>query len=159
MASVGGGLPTGTVTFFVHRSRISTRLWEEHPEAMRVALAGHDEILRDEIDSHGGRVMKTTGDGFHAAFATGADGVGAALDAQLAAARASWPEVGVLRVRMGLHTGVAEIRDGDYYGSALNRAARLMSVAHSAQLRGRTGRAVVHPIDLSPRPWPWLAYG
>jgi predicted ATPase/class 3 adenylate cyclase len=134
MARVGGGLPTGTVTFLFTDLEFSTRLWEEHPEAMRVALSGHDQILRDAIDYHGGQVVKSRGDGFHAAFATAADGVGAALDAQLALAGASWPEVGVLRARMGLHTGVAEIRDGDYYGSALNRAARLMSVAHAGQV-------------------------
>ena len=65
-------LPTGTVTFLFTDIEGSTRLWEEHPEAMRPALARHDEILRDAIEAHGGHVVKTTGDGVHAVFATAA---------------------------------------------------------------------------------------
>lgn len=127
-------LPTGTVTFLFTDLEGSTRLWEERADAMRVALAGHDEIVRTAITQHDGHVVKTTGDGFHAAFATASDAVCAALDAQLALCSASWPEVGNLRVRMGLHTGVADVRDGDYFGSALNRAARLMSAAWGGQV-------------------------
>jgi predicted ATPase/class 3 adenylate cyclase len=128
-------LPSGTVTFLFTDIEGSTRLWEEHPEAMRDALARHDAVVRGAISDHGGHLVKSTGDGVHVAFALAADGVGAALDAQLGLAREVWPpEVGALRVRMGLHTGTAEVRDGDYYGSALNRAARLMSVAHGGQV-------------------------
>jgi predicted ATPase/class 3 adenylate cyclase len=112
----------------------STRLWEEHPEAMRDALARHDAVVRRAIESHGGQVVKTTGDGFHAAFATAPGAVDAAIAAQLGLMAESWSETGSLRVRMGVHTGSAEIRDGDYYGTALNRAARLMSVAHGGQI-------------------------
>jgi class 3 adenylate cyclase len=78
MASVEGGLPTGTVTFLFTDLEGSTRLWEEHPEAMRDALAGHDEILRRVVESRGGYVVKATGDGLHAAFATARDALGAA---------------------------------------------------------------------------------
>ena len=124
----------GTVTFLFTDVEGSTRLWEELPDAMPECLARHDEILRDAIDAHGGVIVKTTGDGVHAAFTSAADGVAAAIDAQLAITRESWDAVGGLRVRMGVHTGEAEIRDGDYYGSALNRAARLMSVAHGGQI-------------------------
>ena len=127
-------LPSGTVTFLFTDIEGSTRLWEEHPEAMRPALARHDEILRMAIEAHDGVVVKTTGDGFHAAFATAGAGALAALDAQVAVAAEPWSETGPLVVRMGLHTGVAELRDGDYYGSVLNRAARLMSVAHGGQV-------------------------
>jgi predicted ATPase/class 3 adenylate cyclase len=127
-------LPSGTVTFLFTDLERSTRLWEEHPEAMRGALARHDELLRAAIEGHGGYVVKTTGDGFHAAFATASDAVGAAIDGQLVLAAESWSETGPLRVRMGVHTGAAEVRDGDYYGPALNRAARLMSVGHGGQV-------------------------
>jgi predicted ATPase/class 3 adenylate cyclase len=127
-------LPSGTVTFLFTDVEGSTRLWEQHADAMRQALARHDEIVRGVIDASGGRVVKTTGDGFHAVFATAHSGVESALEAQLALAEEVWGETGPLRVRMGLHTGVAELRDGDYYGSVLNRAARLMSVAHGGQV-------------------------
>src|SRR5689334_16084633 len=123
-------LPTGTVTFLFTDLEGSTRLWEEHPDAMRDALARHDEILRAAIDSHGGYVVKTTGDGFHAAFATADSAVGAAVAAQTVLEREAWGVTGGLRVRMGLHTGAASVRAGDYFGGSLNRAARLMSVAH-----------------------------
>jgi len=126
--------PSGAVTFLFTDIEGSTRLWEEHPDAMQVALARHDELLRDAVAGRGGRVVKTTGDGVHAVFSVAADGVAAALDGQLALGREPWGATGEIRVRMGLHTGTAEVRDGDYYGSVLNRAARLMSVAHGGQV-------------------------
>jgi class 3 adenylate cyclase len=101
---------------------------------MQVALARHDAILRDSIEVHEGRVVKTTGDGVHAVFADAFDAARAAVDAQLGLADEPWPVTGPLRVRMGVHSGLAEQRDGDYYGPALNRAARLMSVAHGGQI-------------------------
>ena len=76
-------LPSGTVTFLFTDIEGSTRLWEEHPGAMRDALACHDEVVRGAIESHGGQVVKTTGDGFHASFATASDAVEAAIAAQL----------------------------------------------------------------------------
>jgi predicted ATPase/class 3 adenylate cyclase len=124
----------GTVTFLFTDLEGSTRLWEEHPEAMRAALARHDEILRDAVEGNSGSVVKTTGDGFHAAFATAHDALDAAVAAQLALSREPWDETGPLKVRMGLHTCEAELRDGDYYGGAVNRGARLMSVAHGGQV-------------------------
>ena len=127
-------LPTGTVTFLFTDLAGSTRLWQEHPEAMKPALARHDEIVRTAIEAHSGFVVKTTGDGFHAAFATPREAIGAAMDAQVALGAEPWPATGPLRVRMGIHAGPAELRDGDYYGTAVNRAARLMSVAHGGQV-------------------------
>jgi predicted ATPase/class 3 adenylate cyclase len=127
-------LPTGTVTFLFTDLEGSTRLWEEHPEAMQGALARHDEILRDAIESHSGHVVKTTGDGVHAAFATAHDAAEAAIAGQLALGSEPWAVTGPLRVRMGIHTGEASVRDGDYYGTALNRAARLMAAAHGGQI-------------------------
>jgi predicted ATPase/class 3 adenylate cyclase len=126
--------PSGTVTFLFTDLQGSTRLWEEFPEAMGAALARHDEILRDAVEGHHGSVVKTTGDGVHAVFATARDAVDAAGAAQRALTAESWGQTGRLRVRMGLHTCEAEYRDGDYYGSEVNRAARLMSVAHGGQV-------------------------
>jgi predicted ATPase/class 3 adenylate cyclase len=142
------------VTFLFSDIEGSTRLWEEHPDAMRPALARHDEIVREAIESGGGCLVKMTGDGVHAAFATADAAVRAAVDAQLGLLRESWSETGPLRVRMGLHTGSAEVRDGDYYSSAVNRAARLMSVAHGGQIvvssitRGLVSEGSVVFIDL-----------
>jgi predicted ATPase/class 3 adenylate cyclase len=127
-------LPSGTVTFLFTDLEGSTRLWEEHPDAMGPALARHDELLRSAIEAHGGQVVKTTGDGFHAVFATARDAVGAAVAMQLGLGAESFAETGPLRVRMGVHTCEAEYRDGDYYGSEVNRAARLMGVAHGGQV-------------------------
>ena len=126
-------LPSGTVTFLFTDVEGSTRLWEEHPEAMQSALSRHDELVRGAIESYAGRVVKTTGDGFHAAFATARDALDAALVAQLALTDESWPGTGPIRVRMGIHTGEAQHRDGDYYGPALNRAARIMSVGNATE--------------------------
>jgi predicted ATPase/class 3 adenylate cyclase len=126
--------PSGTVTFLFTDLEGSTRLWQEHPEAMKAALARHDEIVRDAIESHGGHVVKTTGDGFHGAFASAPDAVQAAIAAQRALGDEPWTDTGPLAVRVGVHTGHAELRDGDYYGTAVNRAARLMSAAHGGQV-------------------------
>ena len=127
-------LPSGTVTFLFTDIEGSTRLWQEHPEGMQPALARHDELVRDAIETHGGYVVKTTGDGAHAAFATASDAVDAAVAAQLAIDAEAWTLPDPLRVRMGLHSGPAELRDGDYYGTAVNRAARIMSIAHGGQI-------------------------
>ncbi len=127
-------LPSGTVTFLFTDLEGSTRLWQDDPDAMQPALARHDEIIRRSIDERGGYVVKMTGDGAHAAFATADAAVNAAVEAQLALQREPWPETVPLRVRMGLHTGSAEVRDGDYFGTEVNRAARLMAVAHGGQV-------------------------
>jgi predicted ATPase/class 3 adenylate cyclase len=127
-------LPSGTVTFLFTDIEGSTRMWDEHPDAMRDALASHDDMLRAAIESHDGHVVKSTGDGFHAVFAAADAGVAAAIAAQRALSRAEWGATGPVRVRMGLHTGVASLGDGDYFGASLNRAARLMAVAHGGQI-------------------------
>jgi predicted ATPase/class 3 adenylate cyclase len=127
-------LPTGTVTFLFSDIEGSTRLWELHPEGMRVALARHDAVLRAAIESHGGAVVKQRGDGFHAAFGTANDAVVAAVAAQVGLAECPWGATGPLHVRIGLHTGTAETREGDYYGSVVNRGARLEAAAHGGQI-------------------------
>lgn len=127
-------LPTGTVTFLFTDIEGSTGRWERQPEAMAIALARHDALLRGAILEHGGAIVKTMGDAFHAAFARAPDALAAALDAQRRLQAEPWGEIGPQRVRMGLHTGVAEERDGDYYGPVLNRSARLMSAGHGGQV-------------------------
>jgi predicted ATPase/class 3 adenylate cyclase len=126
--------PSGTVTFLFTDLQGSTRLWEANPEAMKNALARHDEILRDAVAVHEGYVVKSTGDGLHAVFARAHDAVDAAVVMQRGLAAEGFREIGQLRVRMGVHTCEAEFRDGDYYGSGVNRAARLMGVAHGGQI-------------------------
>jgi predicted ATPase/class 3 adenylate cyclase len=127
-------LPSGTVTFLFTDVEGSTRLWEDHPRVMHDVLARHDEIMRGAIESHAGHVVKTTGDGFHAAFGTARDALEAAVAAQQALAGEPSVQGVVVKVRMGVHTGEARVRDGDYYGSELNRAARLMAVGHGGQV-------------------------
>lgn len=128
------GLPTGTVTFLFTDLESSTRLWEQQREAMQAALARHDELLVQAVEAQGGRVVKGTGDGLHAVFATAEAAVMAAVASQLALGGEDWGATGPLRVRMGLHTGTAERRGGDYFGPVLNRAARLMAIAHPGQV-------------------------
>jgi predicted ATPase/class 3 adenylate cyclase len=127
-------LPTGTVTFLFTDLEGSTRLWEDHPDAMRAALARHDEILRDAVEKHDGHVVKTTGDGLHAAFGTAHDAVAAAIEAQRGLGAQPWTLPDPLLVRMGVHTGEADLRGGDYYGTAVNRAARISGAAHGGQV-------------------------
>ena len=126
---------SGVVTFFFTDIESSTRLWELDAERMRLALARHDEIARDAVTGHRGTIVKTTGDGVHAVFDDPLDAVGAALALQLALADAASPAQHVaLAVRCGIHMGVGERRDNDYYGQAVNRAARIMSAAHGGQV-------------------------
>jgi class 3 adenylate cyclase len=140
----------GTVTFLFTDLVGSSRLWEEHPEVMKGALARHDVILRDAVEGHGGQVVKTTGDGLHAAFAVAPDALAAALDAQRRLTGEEWVLPEPLKVRMGLHTGVAEVRGGDYYGTAVNRAARVAAVAHGGQIVASAATADLVRDDLSP---------
>jgi predicted ATPase/class 3 adenylate cyclase len=125
-------LPSGTVTFLFTDIEGSTQLWERHPEAMKEALAKHDFILRDAIEANGGQVIKTTGDGIHGVFEKAIHAVHATLAAQRALKAPSHDLQ--IKVRMGLHTGEAEIRAGDYHGQALNRAARIMAAGHGGQV-------------------------
>ncbi|TMG86632.1 MAG: tetratricopeptide repeat protein [Betaproteobacteria bacterium] len=126
-------LPSGTVTFLFTDIEGSTRLWETQREAMTPALARHDALLRQCIEAHGGNVVKTLGDGVHAVFVTASNALRAALAAQQALRAEAWSKHAQIRVRMALHTGTAELREGDYYGPTLNRAARLMAIGHGGQ--------------------------
>jgi predicted ATPase/class 3 adenylate cyclase len=126
--------PTGTLTFLFTDIEGSTKLWESHPDVMQTALARHDEILRGTTEQHGGYVFKTVGDAFCAAFQTAPDALEAALEIQRRLLSFEWEQTGPLRVRMALHIGAAEERDGDYFGPPVNRVARLLSAAHGGQV-------------------------
>lgn len=127
--------PTGLVTFLFTDIEGSTKLWENQPEAMRAAHARHNQILRQVCETHRGYVFKTVGDAFCVAFAEALEAVRAAAEAQMVLAAEPWGEA-VIRVRMGLHTGVAEIQaDGDYQGYlALSRIQRIMSAGTGGQV-------------------------
>lgn len=121
-------------TFLLTDIEGSTRLWETHGEVMGAALAVHDGILRHAIESRGGTVVKTTGDGMLAVFDDQVIAVHAALDAQRALRDSAWGPTGQLRVRMAVHAGAAETREGDFFGPALNRDARILAIGHGGQI-------------------------
>jgi class 3 adenylate cyclase len=127
-------MPSGTVTFLFTDVEGSTRRWEEHPEAMKHAMARHDAIVRGSIESEGGAVFTTAGDEFCSAFSSPTAALKAAVDVQTALLEGDWGEVAPFRVRMALHTGNADERDGDYFGPTLNRCARLLSIGHGGQV-------------------------
>ena len=129
-------LSSGTVTFLFTDIENSTPLWDKHPEAMKSVLAAHDALLKEVVEANNGQIVKTTGDGIHAVFSTAMDAIKTALNAQRALQNSAAFKTSefLLRVRMGIHIGEAEHRDGDYYGSTLNRAARIMSAGHGGQI-------------------------
>lgn len=126
--------PTGTVTFLFTDIEGSTQLWERHPEWMQRAHKRQEKIIRDAVAAHNGYAYKMIGDAFQIAFATARDALEAAIDAQHALNTESWGDIGAIRVRMALHTGVTEERGDDYVGPVLNRVARLMSAGHGGQI-------------------------
>jgi predicted ATPase/class 3 adenylate cyclase len=128
-------LPTGTVTFLFTDLEGSTRLWELAPEAMHEAMARHDALIEAQVARNSGNLVRPRGEGDSrfAVFARARDAVAAARDVQQALAAQSWATPTPLRVRMALHTGEAALRAGDYYGSDVNRCARLRATAHGGQ--------------------------
>ena len=141
-----GARPAGVVTFLFTDVEGSTRRWENDAPAMRLTLAAHDEVLRTAVAHHDGFLFKHTGDGICAAFASPRAAVDAAIDAQRAVQ---------LPVRMGIATGEAEARGDDYFGPALNRAARVMAAGHGGQILVADSAATlldgVDLVDLGPR--------
>jgi predicted ATPase/class 3 adenylate cyclase len=137
---------SGVVTFLFTDIEGSTRRWESDADAMRAALMAHDEVLRDAIENHEGFPFSHTGDGVVAAFTSPRSAVDAAVAAQRALE---------LPVRMGIATGEAELRDGDYFGTVLNRAARVMAAGHGGQILVADSTAsllsAVELLDLGPR--------
>ena len=126
--------PLTLSTFLFTDIQGSTRLWEDEPARMREALARHDALAREAVERHRGSVVKTTGDGLYAVFAEALDAVRAIVALQLAIADPAATAGVALPVRSGLHAGEGEHRDNDYFGRAVNRAARVMGVAHGGQI-------------------------
>ncbi len=133
----GPAVPEAILTFLFTDIEGSTRLWEQDRPGMRAALAEHDRLLHHAIGSHGGRVFQEIGDAFCAVFTAAEDALAAAVIAQVALRRTELAAAGsqpILRVRMGVHTGVAFPVGTDFRGPALNRTARLMDAAHAGQI-------------------------
>jgi hypothetical protein len=134
------------VTFLFTDIEGSTRRWEADANAMRLALRAHDEVLCTAIEERGGYLFSHTGDGVVAAFASPRSAVNAAVAAQHALE---------LPVRMGIATGEAELRDNDYFGTVLNRAARVMAAGHGGQILVADSTAGllsgVDLVDLGPK--------
>jgi predicted ATPase/class 3 adenylate cyclase len=122
------------VTFVFTDIEGSTQRWERDRVAMQSALRRHDELMRAALVKHGGYVFKTIGDAFCAAFGRAEDAIAAVHDAQHALAAEDFSAVDGLRVRAAIHTGTSDERDGDYYGPAVNRVARLLAIGHGGQV-------------------------
>jgi predicted ATPase/class 3 adenylate cyclase len=136
-------LPEGVVTFLLTDIEGSTPLWETHTAAMSVALARHETLVTEVVASHGGRLIKSRGEGDStlSVFVRATDAVAAALALQQVLAGELWPEGIALPTRAALHSGEAELRDGDYYGQTLNRAARLRALAEGGHVLLSQGTA------------------
>lgn len=142
-------IPTGTVTFLFTDIEGSTVRWENDVPSMSRCLELHNRILRTAIERRGGYVFKTVGDAFCAAFSDAGEAVEAAIESQRDLAVAPWEGLQIL-VRMGLHAGVAEEHDNDYFGPTVNRVARLCSAGHGGQiLLSEAARALVRDRALS----------
>jgi predicted ATPase/class 3 adenylate cyclase len=142
-----GELPSGVVTFLLTDIEGSTTLWEADPEAMAASLALHDELIERNVDEHGGRLLKTQGEGDStlSVFPRASDALACAADLRSSFGAVTWHGELELRVRIALHTGEAHERAGDYFGPALNRAARLRGLADGgATLLSHATREIVH---------------
>lgn len=129
-------LPGGTVTFLFTDIVGSTKLWEREPDAAHRAMVRHDRIFEQRVEESGGRVVHPRGEGDSrfAVFRRASDALVASAAFQQGLHAEPWPITNRLQVRVALHTGEAEIRAEDYYGSAVNRCARLRSIAHGGQV-------------------------
>ena len=129
-------LPEGTLTFLFTDLVGSTQAWESAPATMRDAMAGHDRIVAECLSRHHGTEVPSgrAGDSIVAVFHGAADAAGCALALQRDFERERWPSGMKLEIRVALHTGEAELRQGQYYGVVLNRCARLLATCHGGQI-------------------------
>src|SRR5215831_8142935 len=146
-----GNLPSGTVTFLLTDIEGSTRLWELRTAAMDKALERHNKILNEVLSAAGGHVITSRGEGdsVFAVFQSARNAVSGAIETQRQLQREEWPEGVELMVRMAMHTGEAELRDGEYHGhAAINRCGRLRALAHGGQVlvSGTTRDLVYHHL-------------
>jgi predicted ATPase/class 3 adenylate cyclase len=126
--------PSGTVTLLFTDIVGSTRAWEEHPESMRAALRRHDDLVRDAVATGDGYVFKTVGDAFCVAFSDACEAITSAVEAQRRLSAERWVTESPLLVRMALHSGSCEERDGDYFGPTVNRVARILALGYGGQV-------------------------
>ena len=142
--------PAAVTTLLFTDIEGSTLLWEKDPERMRIALTHHDALLRGAVESSGGTVVKTMGDGMVAAFDSPLDAIAATVKLQQALDDPDATNGISLRVRCGLHLGTVERRENDYFGAPVNRTARIMAAAHGGQ--AIVSQAVAdHVADCLPR--------
>ncbi len=142
---------TRAVTFLLTDIEGSTAAWEADADAMGLALARHDELVEQVVTSRGGRLIKTRGEGdaTFSVFDRPSGAAAAAIELQDAIAHEPWALRQPMRIRVALHTGEVELRDGDYFGRAVNRAARLRSVAEGGQIlcSGATAELVIDSLS------------
>ena len=129
-------LVSGTLTFLFTDIEDSTRIWEQYPEQMRIAMARHDALIESAVEGQYGLLIRPRGEGDSrfAVFPQADDGIRSAIDIlqKLAGGFSDLPMA--LKVRIGMHTGTADLRLGDYYGSTVNRCARIRALGHGGQL-------------------------
>ena len=127
--------PSGTVTFLFTDIEGSTRLWDQHPDAMAQAMETHDALLENVVVAKDGYIFSQAGDGWGIAFGSPSSAIEAALEIQDRLAARDWVSpITDIKVRMGLHSGTAVERNGDYFGTAVNRAARVSAVGDGGQV-------------------------
>ena len=129
-------LPQGIVTFLFTDVEGSTKLWEEAPDSMMEALQQHDAVIDTAAVANNGVLVRPRGEGDSrfVVFPDALDAIAAGVDMQRGLEKAEWATPEPIVVRMALHTGASDLQEGDYYGSAVNRAARLRAVAHGGQI-------------------------
>jgi predicted ATPase/class 3 adenylate cyclase len=129
-------LPSGIVTFLLTDIEGSTALWDLHPAEMAEALMSHEDLMAEVVHGHTGRLLKSRGEGDAtlSVFARATDAVAAAIAVQRRLLTEEWPGDLDLSTRVALHTGEAQLRDGDYFGGTLNRAARIRSIAAGGEV-------------------------
>lgn len=150
MAPGSDGAVSGTVTFLFTDVEGSTQRWERDRAAMSTALRRHDALIRDAVARNGGHVFKTVGDAFHAVFSTAPQAIGAAIAAQRALLAEDFSSIEGARVRMALHSGIAETREADYFGPTVNRVARLLGIGHGGQILVSSATAELLGGELPP---------
>ena len=150
--AIESGLPEGLITYLFTDVQGSTPLWQQYPQEMREVMARHDYLMTSAVGQNGGAVVRPRGEGdsIFAVFPRATDAVAAACSAQQLLQQEVWPKGMAISVRMAMHTGESELREHDYYGATVNRAARLRSIAHGGQILVSEATAQLVRDSLSP---------
>jgi len=144
---------SGSLTFLMTDIEGSTKLWELHPDEMRLALLRHEELAYETIESFGGRIVRSKGEGdsLFAVFSKASTAILAASELQLRFQTEAWPESAQLKVRMAIHSGPVDERDGDFFGSTINRCARIRALAYGRQVLVSLASSALARPDLDSR--------